>query len=278
VNLAAETRYGQDDAVYKEHVLDLAINVGRNVEEHKPLKFIQVSTAQVYDSDKKPSKEAGKLKPWTKLAQFHKQAEDELKAMKLPLVIVRPAQVYGPCDRVGLTPRFICAAVYKHLKQKMTFMWAADLKMNTVHVRDVCGAIWHLLQQGKPGDIFNLADKTDTDQGKISDFLGILFRIETGFVGSAMSTMASVSLKSTVEAVNEKHCQPWSEMCRVCRFSDCVDIDCCILVLFVFCIVVMLYGCVWLCAGGGDHEHAAVAVPGPGAAAEHAAVCGRVED
>jgi nucleoside-diphosphate-sugar epimerase len=44
----------------------------------------------------------------------------------------------------------------------MKFLWAEDLKINTVHVRDVCSAIWHLCQKGNQGDIFNLADKTDT--------------------------------------------------------------------------------------------------------------------
>ncbi|KAH7820632.1 putative NAD-dependent epimerase [Monocercomonoides exilis] len=220
VNLAAETKYGQDDTVYKQHIFDLAVNVGRNVEEHKPLKFIHVSTAQIYDADKKPAKETSKVKPWTKLALYHKQAEDELKKMSIPLIIIRPAIVYGPADTSGLTPRFICAAVYKHLGEKMKFLWSADLKMHTVHVRDVCGAILHLCLRGNPGEVYNLADKTDTDQGKINDFLGILFRIETGFVGSAMSTMAKLNMKSTVEGVNDKHCQPWSEMCKAASITN----------------------------------------------------------
>ena len=34
--------------------------------------------------------------------------------------------------------------------------------MSTVHVIDVCRALWHLTSHGSSGDVFNLADKSDT--------------------------------------------------------------------------------------------------------------------
>ena len=43
INLAAETKYGQNTAVYEQHILDLARHVGKQVAEHKPEKFIQFS-------------------------------------------------------------------------------------------------------------------------------------------------------------------------------------------------------------------------------------------
>jgi nucleoside-diphosphate-sugar epimerase len=103
INLAAETKYGMDEGVYKQHVFDIAVNVGKLVEEHRPIKFIHVSTAQIYDPEKKPVNENGKIKPWTKQANFHKLAEDELKKMRIPLIIIRPAVIYGPCDMLGLS-------------------------------------------------------------------------------------------------------------------------------------------------------------------------------
>lgn len=214
INLAAETRYGQDDAVYKQHIFDVAMNIGHATEEHHPQKFIHVSSAQVYDPDKKASVETSKLKPWTKQAIFHKQAEDELKKMKIPIIIIRPSCVYGPCDMLGLTPRFICGAIYKYINEEMKFLWSADLRLNTVHVRDVCAALWHLCLAGTAYETYNLADKTDTDQGKINEIIGSLFRIQTGFVGTAMSTLARLNMKGATEEINEKHTQPWSLMCR----------------------------------------------------------------
>lgn len=44
----------------------------------------------------------------------------------------------------------------------MKFLWSADLKLNTVHVRDVCAAVWHLCEKGTTGEIYNLSDKSQT--------------------------------------------------------------------------------------------------------------------
>jgi len=61
------------------------------------------------------------------------------------------------------------------------------MKINTVHVVDVCRGIWHLLQvpaaSAPPsGTIYNLCDKADTDQGKVNKFLEDIFKIRTGLV------------------------------------------------------------------------------------------------
>merc|ERR1711977_218537 len=118
-NLAAETKYGQTDEVYEEKVFRLSEKVAKAAVEFGCKKFIEVSTAQVYAEGKKPSKEDAKLNPWTSLAKYKLKAEQSLKAMDgLPLVIVRPAIVYGPGDVSGISPRIITAAVYKHLNEK----------------------------------------------------------------------------------------------------------------------------------------------------------------
>ena len=46
----------------------------------------------------------------------------------------------------------------------MKLLWTKDLKMNTVHVRDVLKALWHLKDAGQSGQIFNLADKGNTSE------------------------------------------------------------------------------------------------------------------
>ena len=96
----------------------------------------------------------------------------------------------------------------------MKFLWTGDLKMNTVHVNDVCAAVWHLCQHGRNNEIYNLADKNDTDQAKIATILRTLFRIQTDFVGAIGSRVAKVNMKAVVDSVNEKHCEPWSKMCK----------------------------------------------------------------
>lgn len=214
-NLAAETKYGQTDAVYAEKVLDLSVKVATEAAKQKVDRFIEVSTAQVYEAGKKPSKENAKADPWTALAKHKLQAEEQLRKIAgLNLVIVRPATVYGPGDINGLSPRIICGAVYQHLNEKMKFLWSEDLKINVVHVRDVSKALWVVSQKGQLGAIYNLADKGDLDQGKFNKVVEKIFHIETGFLGSMMSNLAKVNFKGVTEEVNDKHLKPWSELCK----------------------------------------------------------------
>jgi len=214
-NCAAETKYGQEEAIYMEKTHDLCVKVATEAVKHGVTKFVQLSTAQVYDPDKKASKENGKTNPWTVLAKVHLKTEESLRGIAgLPLVILRPSIVYGPGDIAGLEPRIICAAVYKHLDEKMKFLWGGDLKINTVHVTDCCRAMWHAATTLPNGALYNISDKHDTDQEKLNNLLETIFGIKTGFFGSIMSNMAKVNFKGTTEDVNDKHLKPWSELCK----------------------------------------------------------------
>jgi len=214
INLAAETEYGQSDEVYKEHVYQLSINCAKKAAECKIKRYIEVSTAQVYSSDKKASDESSKTAPWTCIGKFKHEVENELKNIEgLDYVIVRPAIVYGIGDKRGLTPRLIVAAVYKQLKEKMKLLWTKDLQMNTVHVQDVVRALWYMCQNGQCGEVYNLADSGETTQGKISDLVCQIFDIQYDFFGSVISNMAKLNMSSVVQDSNEKHLQPWSEAC-----------------------------------------------------------------
>jgi len=214
-NLACETKYSQTEEVYKEKILDLKKKLATEAIKQGVERFVDVSTAQIYEAGKKPSKEDSSIKPWTGVAEYSYQAEKELQGMAgLPLSIVRPAIVYGPGDVTGLSPRLICGAVYKKLDEKMKFLWGADLRINTVHVNDVCKALWHVATKCPVGSIFNLVDNGDTNQGTINDILESIFKIKTGFLGSVVSNMAKLNMKNVTEEINDKHLKPWSELCK----------------------------------------------------------------
>jgi len=221
-NLAGETKYSQTDEVYKENIIDVTVTCAKAAAKAGVKRFIEVSTSQIYSGDKKPSTEDSKTKPWTKLAKAKLDAEEELKKIQgLNYVIVRPAIVYGPGDVLGITPRIICAAVYKHLGETMEFLWDKDLKMHTVHVEDVCTALWHLTTHGDSGEIYNLADSGDTDQGTVNKNLESIFGIKTGFMGTIKSKLAtSVAMRTVAETANEKHLKPWSDLCKAHNITN----------------------------------------------------------
>eukprot|EP00834_Sanchytrium_tribonematis_P000436 NODE_8_length_66115_cov_0.981823.p21 type:complete len:306 gc:universal NODE_8_length_66115_cov_0.981823:46431-47348(+) len=217
VNLASETKYGQSEEIYKEKVLDVALRIA-NAAVGKTKVFVELSTGQVYDPKDKPVKESGKTKPWTKLAEYKLQTEQELSKLDLNLVILRPAIIYGVADIYGITPRLIIGKVYQHIKETMELLWTGDLAINTVHVTDVVRAIlftarYHMQKLAK-GEIYNLADKSNSTQETINALLQNIFGIKTSFVGSVASQFAKLNLTTVVQDVNEKHMAPWSELLK----------------------------------------------------------------
>jgi len=47
----------------------------------------------------------------------------------------------------------------------------------------------------------------------MSDILGKLFNIKTGFYGVLISNFARLNLSSIVDEANDKHMKPWNELC-----------------------------------------------------------------
>lgn len=103
-NFASETKYDQPAVLYQEKVVEVAKTVIAEAQKHTGLKRIfDISTAQVYAHGSKPSSESGKIKPWTGIAEAKQEVEGLWLASGLPVVILRPAIVYGPGDQNGLS-------------------------------------------------------------------------------------------------------------------------------------------------------------------------------
>ena len=121
-------------------------------------------------------------------------------------------------------PRIVCAAAYVELKETMKYLWDASLKINTVHVSDVCKAMWMVAHKNRvmipSGTIFNLNDKGDTDVGKVNSILSDLFKIKTGFHGMILSNVARLRLNDAVEVANEKHLKPWDDLCKTYKITN----------------------------------------------------------
>ncbi len=64
--------------MYKLRSLGLSLALGREAAQRKVRAFVELSTGMVYKADSKASQEADKLKPWSKIAVYKLQAEEEL--------------------------------------------------------------------------------------------------------------------------------------------------------------------------------------------------------
>eukprot|EP01083_Nonionella_stella_P200426 733959_1 len=172
------------------------------------------------NQQKKPLNEKSKISPFTKLAEYRYQCEQLIEKSGLPYIILRPTIVYGPGDKTGLIPRLVCAACYKHTGDKMNFLWTKNLAINTVHVRDLCNAIWLCCNKGKSGAIYNISDRGNTTQGSFNNILEKLFNMKCGFTNSAINKAAKNMMGQVAAHSNNKHVPMWSDVCKAYNITS----------------------------------------------------------
>ncbi|BFF91216.1 uncharacterized protein DMAD_09547 [Drosophila madeirensis] len=216
INCAAETRSNQDDSVYKEGILKLSLNCANEAATQRVKRYVELSSGCVNSSDKAPLKEDCKLEPWTGVAKQKLKVEKELSGINdLSYTVVRLPIVYGIGDKRYLMPRIIIAAIYKYLNETMKLLWNDAMRLNTVHVSDVCAAIWQLSQSPKTnGQVYNIVDDSASTQGSISNLLVDIFNINVDYFGIVMSSLTKLYPTDTVGEINDKHMAPWAEICQ----------------------------------------------------------------
>ncbi|KAI9866564.1 MAG: hypothetical protein M1813_001116 [Trichoglossum hirsutum] len=223
-NCGGETRYSQDDEVYRLRSLQLSVIVGKEAAKRGVKVFIEVSVGMVYKSDSVPRKETDKTKPWMKMAKYKLMAEEELAKIEgLNLAVLRMAHVYGEYSSKYIATAMAMARTYQHLGKEMEFMYTKDRKINTAHIHDVARALWRTAEwfdQGKSGwdkswgnvPLFNIVDHGNTSQGTVEKIISEIFNIPTSFVGYALSALARLNLDHVVDDVNDELLGPWADL------------------------------------------------------------------
>lgn len=214
VNCAGETKIGQTDPVYQDGIYRLSINCATTAASCNVKHYVEVSSGHMLSCDKMPMKEDAIVEPWTFVAKWKHQVELELANIpKLKYTILRPAITYGPGDRHGLITRILVAAIYRYLSKTMNLLWTSNLKLNTIHVEDLCRAIWFVCNRDDTiGQIYNVVDDAESTQGSISDILGKLFNIKIEFYGNLVSGV--LDLADAADEANDNHMGPWAEACQ----------------------------------------------------------------
>ena len=224
VNLAAETQLGLDQAVYQQHIVDIAAKCAAAAAAAGAF-FIHVSDAHVYKPSDKPATEESELEPWTPVAIAHAAAEKAIVAVPgLRYCIIRPSTVYGPGDIRGLMPRLVVGMVYKHKKEPMKMPYTEDVQLNTVHVRDVCSAIIEISENTDTtsGKIYNISAPNYTNLGDINKILEQVFGIKTGFLSAIMNKAIKSSPVEAADTINDQHMKPWLECLSKAHISDSI--------------------------------------------------------
>ena len=236
-NCGGETRYSQDPSVYQLRNTQLSTSIAEHCAKQNPKPaLVELSTGMVY---KPPSSstisgggctETSELKPWLKISKAKLLAEEALEKLAqdqgLQHATLRLAHVYGTYD-TGFLARGLCLArVYQSLGKEMKWLWGKELRINTVHVDDVCNGAWLAAQwAANPSNrptksttaaerAFNLVDDGDTSQEMLADLVANIFEIETGFQGSVISQFAKLNLDSVIDDVNEEILQPWADLIK----------------------------------------------------------------
>ncbi|EMC95258.1 hypothetical protein BAUCODRAFT_44145, partial [Baudoinia panamericana UAMH 10762] len=225
-NCGGETRFSQDDEVYKLRSYQLSLTVGREAARRGVKAFIEVSTGQVYNPSRTPQKESDKTsKPHTKQAKWKFAAEEELaKIPGLKLCVLRMPHVYGPYTGRWLGTQLALARVYQSRdpKETMKWLWGSDLRTNTLHVEDAARAMWLAAEWRANNDripnvssdkvVFNVVDKGATTQGTMANIIKQLFGIETGFQNALVNTFARLNLEHVVDDVNDDTLDDWADL------------------------------------------------------------------
>lgn len=236
-NCGGETRYSQDPSVYELRNTQLSTTIATYcAKQHPPPALVEFGTGMVY---KPPSSstisgggctESAQLKPWLKIAKAKLAAEESLEKLareqSLRYCTLRLPHVYGPYD-VGFVARGLCLArVYQSQEKEMKWLWGKDLRINTVHVTDVCLASWKAAEwTADPANAptktttaaeraFNIVDDGDTSQQTLATVIHSIFNIETGFQNSLISQFAKLNLDNVVDDVNDEILQPWADLMK----------------------------------------------------------------
>lgn len=70
VNCASETKLGQTDPVYNEGIFKLSVNCAKEAAANRIKHYVELSSGQMFSSDKQKHKESDSTEPWTFMSKW----------------------------------------------------------------------------------------------------------------------------------------------------------------------------------------------------------------
>jgi dTDP-glucose 4,6-dehydratase len=158
------------------------INLLDIARENKISKFIQISTLNVYGSNK--CDENSQIDP-TNFSDVIKSSEDlfvmsYFKKYELPIIILRCPENYGQFQCPNqLISKFITNVLEG---TKTTFDYSKDSKFDLINVMDQCRAIETILHYGESGNIYNLCGNNNKTFGETVNYILKLLKADESLI------------------------------------------------------------------------------------------------
>ena len=158
INLVSSSKGGADE--YRQVYLEGTRNIIRWLTTFPPRAYFYTSSTSVYAQiDGSWVTEESPVDPDSATSQILLQTEQELLAAHrssgVPAMVLRASGIYGP-RRGHLFKQF--------LRGEATMRDDGSHWINMIHVGDLAAAIAHLIDHGKPGQIYNATDDEPVTQ------------------------------------------------------------------------------------------------------------------
>lgn len=188
----------------------------------------------------------------TRVAWWHESLRAIGTIEGLPLVGMRCGLSYGEgYFKYEATSWIHLGLIYKHLGREMKLLWSPDLPKSCANSRDVAGIMWKAAEWvstksrreadaiagvsippsyddsvtsvncpdvilPSSGSVvvpaFNMVDEGKTTQATLSDAIGRVFGIKTGFLDSEGELFDGKRLSQVIEEATEVHLDAWAEI------------------------------------------------------------------
>jgi nucleoside-diphosphate-sugar epimerase len=164
-NLVSSSKGGVEE--YRSVYLEGTRHIIRWVTKSPPRAYIYTSSTSVYaQADGSWVTEGSPAEPDSATSQVLIETEQELisayRASKFPAMIARASGIYGP-ERGHLFKQF--------LRGEATMRDDGSHWINMIHVDDLTAALAHLIEYGKPGEIYNATDDEPVTQREYFQWL-----------------------------------------------------------------------------------------------------------
>ncbi|KAK3208865.1 hypothetical protein GRF29_77g2216622 [Pseudopithomyces chartarum] len=174
-NCGGETRFSQEDDVYKLRTYGLSLAMGAEAARRRIPVFIESSTGMVT---------AHVYGPYTS------------KFLGTALCMARVYQALGK-EMKWLWKEDLRTNTV-HVEDVARALWT--------------GAQWYVDSKQATPRTFNLVDHGNTSQRTMAALMHDAFKIETGFHGTLINTFARMNLDHVVDEVNDETLDPWADL------------------------------------------------------------------